>query len=152
MNDDLKSQIRDDLIRHEGVVLEVYLDSEGLKTIGIGHLVTKSDPEWTWPTGTEISEERAFTAFGDDLQSAIEDTEATIDDLYSHPDNVVRVLVNMMFNLGKTRFRKFKKMLHAIRECDYATAAEEMVDSKWYHQVGRRSKELVRLMEWSVYG
>lgn len=148
----LKKQIRDDLIRHEGVVLEIYLDTEGYKTFGIGHLVTKQDVEWTWPTGTEISEERVFTAFDDDLDKAIKETERLVDDLYSHPDNVIRVLVNMMFNLGTPKLRRFKKMLHAVAEQDYATAADEMVDSKWYTQVGRRSQELVRIMEWSVYG
>ena len=57
-----------------------------------------------------------------------------------------RVLVNMAFNLGRNRLSKFKNMLKAVNEGDYQKAADEMVDSKWYRQVGRRSEELVEMM------
>ena len=59
---------------------------------------------------------------------------------------VIRVLVNMVFNLGRPRLSKFKNMLAAVNANDYHLAAEEMIDSKWYRQVGRRSEELVEIM------
>jgi hypothetical protein len=43
----------------------------------------------------------------------------------SHPDNVVRVLVNMAFNLGRTRLSKFKNMVAAVEEKDYVKAAKK---------------------------
>jgi lysozyme len=52
----------------------------------------------------------------------------------------------MAFNLGRSRLSKFKKMVTAVNEGNYAKAADEMTDSKWYRQVGRRSKELVEIM------
>jgi lysozyme len=52
----------------------------------------------------------------------------------------------MAFNLGRSRLGKFKKMIEAVNEGDYEKAAEEMIDSKWYHQVGNRSIELVEIM------
>jgi len=36
-------RFKDDLKRHEGVVLRVYSDSVGLPTVGIGHLVRPED-------------------------------------------------------------------------------------------------------------
>lgn len=141
--------IEDDLIRHEGNVEYIYLDTEGYKTFGVGHLVRKNDIEYSWPVGSPVTKERIEQCFRDDLENAIADCESLFKDLYEHPENVQRVLVNMIFNLGYNKLYKFKKMRKAIKDKDYAKASEEMEDSKWYGQVGRRSQELCRLMEWA---
>lgn len=138
--------IKEDLIRHEGYIREIYLDSEGYPTFGVGHLVTELDPEYTWPVGTPITDDRILAAFEEDFLDALEDAESLVDGLYNHPDNVIRVLVNMAFNLGRPRLKGFKKMLAAIEEHNYGVAADEMVDSKWYRQVRRRGVELENTM------
>ena len=140
--------IEDDLIRHEGYVEEIYLCSAGYPTFGIGHKVTPQDPEYNLEVGSPVSKERCEQAFVQDLAIALEDAEKLLPGLTERPTNVQRVLVNMAFNLGYNRLSKFKRMLNAVNLKDYPRAAEEMIDSKWYHQVGRRGKELVRLMEW----
>ena len=53
----------------------------------------------------------------------------------------------MSFNLGLTRLSKFKKLKTALLQRDYNSAAKEMMDSRWYGQVGRRSRELVKTMK-----
>ena len=142
----LTEQIKEDLVRHEGYVTEIYLCSEGYATFGIGHMVTEQDMEFTWPVGTPVEDERILQVFHDDCKVAIEDAELLVSDLSSHPDRVIRVLVNMAFNIGRPRLSKFKKMLAAVEDKDYVKASEEMKDSKWYKQVGRRSEELVEIM------
>ena len=57
-----------------------------------------------------------------------------------------KVVLDMRFNLGPGGFRGFSKMIAALERDDYDTAADEMVDSAWYHQVGNRSKRLVAMM------
>lgn len=138
--------IKEDLVRHEGYVTEIYLCSEGYPTFGIGHMVTEDDMEYTWPVGTPVTDERILQVFHDDCKSAVKDAELVVDDLYSHPDGVIRVLVNMAFNLGRPRLSKFKKMLAAVNAKDYKTAAHEMIDSRWFHQVKTRGEDLVRIM------
>lgn len=145
-NDELKDIIKEDLIDHEGYVTEVYLDSEGLPTFGIGHLVTETDIEHTWPVGSPVTDERILQCFKDDCDDAWTDACALVLNFDSLPDNVKRVLVNMAFNLGRSRLGKFKNMLTAINEGNFQRAADEMIDSKWYHQTGRRSKQLVEIM------
>ncbi len=56
--------------------------------------------------------------------------------------NRQEALVEMMFNLGETRFRGFKKMLKALDNKDYKKAFDEILDSKWHRerQVGDRSR------------
>ena len=48
----------------------------------------------------------------------------------------------MWFNLGGSRLSKFKNMLAACRSHDWKEMAQQMQESRWYWQVGRRSKEL----------
>ena len=56
------------------------------------------------------------------------------------------VIINMIYNLGITRFNKFSKMISALFIEDYEKAAKEMLDSKWARQVGDRAIRLARIM------
>ena len=51
-----KEQIK----RHEGEVLEIYEDSLGYLTLGVGHLIQKQDPEYGQPAGTPITQDVLF--------------------------------------------------------------------------------------------
>ena len=58
--------VKEDLIRHEGYVPEIYLCSEGYPTFGIGHMVTEEDMENTWPVGSPVTDERTLAVFKKD--------------------------------------------------------------------------------------
>lgn len=133
----------------EGVVYEIYLDHLGHPTFGVGHLVKKSDPEWEQPVGTPVSEERVWECFLEDVRKSIDDCYAVFGKRIFNffPGEVQEVLVNMMFNLGRTRFSKFKKMIAALNHHNYAEAAKEGRDSVWYKQVTNRAERLMTKME-----
>jgi lysozyme len=62
-----------------------------------------------------------------------------------------RVLVDMGFNLGLPILLKFQNMWAAIEDEDWIDAAEQMLDSRWAKQVGRRAARLAEAMrsgEW----
>jgi len=62
-----------------------------------------------------------------------------------------RVLVDMGFNLGTPTLMKFQKMWDAIEDEDWVEASEQMLDSRWAKQVGRRAERLSQAMstgEW----
>lgn len=145
-NQTLIDLVKEDLIRHEGYVREIYLCSEGLPTFGIGHLVTELDPEYTWPVGTPVEDERILSVFDSDFKDAYSDACALFLNFSSLPEQVQRICINMAFNLGRNRLSQFKNMIKAVNEGKWAKAADEMMDSRWYHQVGHRSKELVEMM------
>ena len=133
----------------EGVVYEIYNDHLGYPTFGVGHLVIESDEEHGRPTGTPITEQRVKECFENDLDTAIGECHALyergrFDDL---PDEVQQILVNMMFNMGRTRLSKFKNFNTAILEHDWKTAAVEGRDSLWYRQVTNRAERLMTRME-----
>ena len=139
-------KIKEDLERHEGIVHEIYLDHLGYKTLGIGHLIRQSEPEYIQKVGTPVSQEAIDKYFALDLRIALSDAVRIFGPLEEHPEEVIRVLVNMSFNLGYPRLNRFVKMKEAVANKDYQKAAEEMQDSRWYRQVGRRGPELVSLM------
>lgn len=139
-------KIKEDVERHEGNVPYVYLDHLGYKTMGIGHLIRQSEPEYLLKVGQGVSKEAIDEYFENDLRIAIDDARRIFGDLNEHPQDVIRVLVNMSFNLGYPRLNKFVKMKQAIAQKNYLKAADEMKDSRWYTQVGRRGPELFKLM------
>jgi len=147
MNNELMDLVKEDLIRHEGYVTEIYLDSENLPTFGIGHLVTEADMEHSWPVGTPVTDERILDVFAKDCEAAYSDACAIFMNLDSHPMDCQRVCVNMAFNLGRNRLSKFKNMIRYVNEGNYVMAANEMIDSKWYRQVKTRGVELVDMMK-----
>lgn len=78
--------------------------------------------------------------------------EASGLDWFAGMDDVRKLVVlDMIFNLGLSRFLGFVNTIEAMTHRDYTRAAREMVDSKWYRQTGRRAQRLVRAMhtgEW----
>lgn len=133
----------------EGVVYEIYLDHLGYPTFGVGHLVLETDPESGQPEGTTVSEERVKECFEKDLDTAISECEKLYSDgeFGNLPGEVQEILVNMMFNMGRTRLSKFKKMHAAILEGNWGTAATEGRDSLWYKQVTNRAERLMERLE-----
>ena len=133
----------------EGVEYEIYLDHLGYPTFGVGHLVLETDPEHGQEVGTAISEDRVKECFEKDLDTAISECNALYEDgvFGDLPGEVQEILVNMMFNMGRTRLSKFKKMHAAILEADWKTAAKEGRDSLWYRQVTNRAERLMERLE-----
>ena len=133
----------------KGVVNEVYLDHLGYPTFGVGHLVLETDPEHGAEVGTPVSEERVKECFEKDLDTAISECELLYEEgvFGDLPDEVQQILVNMMFNMGRTRLSKFKKMHAAILESNWKEAAIEGRDSRWHKQVTNRAERLMERLE-----
>ena len=135
-----REQLIDQLIDHEGMELEVYEDSLGIPTIGIGrNLVDRG-----------ITEDEARFLCNNDIDIVERELVAEFP-IVAELDSIrQRVLIDMAFNVGVPRLTGFRKMWAAIHCGDYAEAAVEMMDSKWARQVGRRAKRLSSMMETGV--
>ena len=106
----------------EGVEYEIYKDHLGYPTFGVGHLVLETDPEHGQEVGTPpVSVDRVKECFEADLDTAISECNALYEEgvFGDLPGEVQEILVNMMFNMGRTRLSKFKKMHAAILEADW---------------------------------
>ena len=132
----------------EGVVHEIYKDHLGYPTFGVGHLVLASDPEQGQAVGTPVSEDRVKECFEKDLDTAISECTALYGDSFNNwPGTVQEVLVNMMFNMGRTRLRKFSNFRKALESQDWKQAGVEGRDSRWHKQVTSRAEKLMVRLE-----
>ena len=138
------ADLMEDLKGDEGIRLKAYPDplSGGEPyTIGYGH------------TGGIVPGQRcSFVEARQWLEDDIHKAIASCDKLW--PQWRVRmndarqdVLVNMMFNMGYRRLSGFVETLKAMKRGDFVSAAEEMLDSRWAKQVGRRVVRLAKQME-----
>ena len=140
-------RLREELKTDEGCKYEIYLDHLGLPTFGIGHLVTKSDPEYQKEVGTVVDEIRVNEIFEQDIQVTINECKILFDDWDKLPEEVQLITANMMFNMGRPRLSKFKKMIQAIKDSDWLEAGNQMQDSRWYKQVTNRADRLISRMK-----
>ncbi len=130
------------IILHEGERLHPYRCPAGRLTIGVGRNIEDNG----------ISRDESRMLLRNDIERSRRELSTFA---FSRKLCPVReaVLLDMLFNLGLTRFKSFRKMLVALGQGDYNKAAEEMVNSFWYNQVGNRAKRLVEMMrtgEWPV--
>ena len=139
-------KLREELAEDEGCKYEIYLDHLGLPTFGIGHLITKNDPEYGKDVGTVIEQGRVQSAFNLDIAVTIEDCHRLYKDFDELPEEAQLIIANMMFNLGYPRLSKFKGMKAGVDSRNWSDAADEMVDSRWYTQVPNRARRLVDRM------
>ena len=123
------------IAKHEGLRLKPYKDTVGKLTIGYGRNLDD----------VGISQDIADQMLTEDVAQSIKACRKFkwFEDL-----NEIRqaVIVNMVFNLGITRFRKFKKTIAHIKRRHYCYASDEMLDSKWARQVKGRAEELAHMM------
>ena len=157
-----KEHLLQELVKHEGLRLQVYQDTLGIDTIGIGRNlkdrgISKEElDELDIPTIDHVYEYGITEA--DAMLLAENDVQIVEEELLrAHPCvedlDAVRqlVLVDMAFNLGVPRLCKFKKMWAAIHENKFDVAAKEMLDSRWANQVKSRSTKLAHAMHHGAF-
>jgi len=137
--DDLKARIKE----HEGYRDQVYKDSLGFATIGYGHLILPTDP---YEEGATYNKEDLDKVFDGDFNIAYSNANQLIKDLPLH-HQAKCVIIEMVFQLGIGGVSKFKKMWKALKQNNYQTASEEMLDSRWAKQTPKRAEELSNVMK-----
>lgn len=135
-------KIKEIIKKHEGFRDQVYLCSEGFRTIGYGHKVLDTDP---FKDGEVYPKEMLDKVFDEDFEKARKGAERLLDHL-DPPQPAVDVIISMVFQLGEGGVSKFKNMFAALEEEDYVEAASQMLDSKWHVQTPARCQELANMM------
>jgi len=143
----LQNEIADD----EGIKYELYLCSESHLTGGIGHLITESDTEYYGkPVGTKVPNEQVNEWFERDIETTIKDCKLLFSQFDNLPEEIQHVLANMCFQLGRPRLSKFKNMIAAVEDCDWARMADEMENSRWFKQTTNRAQRLINRVEQQI--
>ena len=117
----------------EGLRLKPYHCTAGALTIGYGRNLD----------AVGITEAEADIMLRADIEIAERGAQALVGNVWDSLSPARKaVLINMTFNLGRTRLAAFKNFLAALSVADYDTAADEMLDSRWARQVGDRATRL----------
>lgn len=105
----------------EGRRTHPYKCSKNKLTIGIGRNIQDRG----------LSDDEIDYIYQNDERIAETEAKTLVDGFEWLADARKIALVSMVFQMGKGRVSKFKKMIAAINENNFALAANEMLDSKW---------------------
>lgn len=136
--------------RHEGYRDRPYDDATGKTvkqgdtiigylTIGIGHNLEKPIPR-----------EVLIHLLKLDIADATNDCLRAFPWFVELTEIRKRAMIDLCFNLGLPRLQKFVKFLRAMSLNEYDTAANELIESSWFKQVGRRGPEIAGMIRGSV--
>lgn len=124
------------LVDHEGMRRKPYRCTAGKLTIGVGRNLDDRG----------ISPDEAMYMLANDIKDARRELSAAFPWFDKLDDVRQAVLIDMCVNLGLSRLQGFRNTLALIGVGKYEAAAQEMLNSKWAEQVGRRAQRLSRMM------
>lgn len=107
---------------HEGIVLEVYNDTKGIPTIGVGHKIL---PGEDFSGG--ISREEAMGLFAKDVQDKLTVTKSLFTHFDSYPNDIKIALLDGVFRGDHKRVYRTTKL---INSGDWVGASEEYVNDR----------------------
>lgn len=121
---------------NEGVRKYPYRCSAGKLTIGIGRNLEDKG----------LSNSEVMYLFDNDLQDTQNSAESIFEDFSQYTIEEQTVILDMLFNLGTTRFKTFKRFIRAIKERDLKEAARQIEQSAYFHQVPSRARRNVKML------
>ena len=134
----LKNKIK----KNEGFRNKPYLDSLGNPTIGYGHLIIKKEEKIL---KTKFSKKFLSSLFDKDFRKALTAYKNNFN-YKKHSKDTKEVLIEMIFQLGIKKQKKFVKMNKHIQDNNMFLAALEMKNSLWYKQTPKRVDGLINLL------
>ena len=132
-----KQRLFKQLRLHEGVEKFPYKCTAGYLTIGVGRNIEERG----------LLDDEIDFLLDNDIEVVMNEVSVTFDWFFDLSEVRQRVVADMIFNLGLPRFKQFKNMIAALEAGDWAEAANQMMDSKWAKQVGKRAERLRDMME-----
>ena len=128
--------LRDFIIKNEGLKLKPYRCSSGKITIGVGRNIED----------VGISEEEAMVLLDNDLKRVSCEFKKIFGYECKYSKEIVIVMKDMLFQLGLSRFKKFKKMIRGVKEKNIKKIIDNIIDSRYYNQVKSRADRNIALL------
>lgn len=148
----LSPELRDELIRDEGLRLLAYRDTRDFWTIGVGHLLGKGEK----PRMTEITRREAEALLAVDVEDAEKLVAEVFGSTIQHLSTAsaeyrvrYRALVNMAFNRGghmKTSTTITPAIKQALLDGSWVKVRKAIEASEWARQVGARATRLADML------
>ena len=131
----LKNRIK----KNEGFSRKPYKDQLGFLTIGYGHLILSNEK---FLLKEKTDKQKLEKVFLDDFNKALKEFHKHFKHLTSNKKDS-ELLIEMNFQMGAERVRKFTKLLYNMRRGHKHLVCFEMMSSFWYKQTPNRVKSLI---------
>lgn len=148
----------------EGVRNDLYKDTLGYWTIGIGHLVTKStnkneaiailDKKFGRATTGKLTDTEVKQLFNEDVQNVVNQIKrnTTVNSVYESLDaNRKMAMINFCFQLGVTGVAGFTNSLKLLKESKWDEAAVNLKKSKWFNQTPNRATRVIEVFRTGTF-
>lgn len=127
----------------EGCRLTSYRDHQGNWTIGIGHKL----PSGKDYSNFKITQKQAQDTLIRDLEWAFDAAREIFPEYDSYPTKTQLGILDMIFNMGESRFRGFTNTIRLIRLREFNRASVEALNSDWArHDVPNRAARTAALL------
>lgn len=149
---ELPEETEKEIVKNEGYREQVYKDSLGKDTIGIGHLLTDEEKASGKIYGIDytdgLSKEEAREVLFNDYMKATDGRDKLLKnfgiDKNNLSDNQLDAINEMVFQLGASGASQFKKTFEFIKQGKYEEAAKEAENSLWFKQTPNRVRNFQR--------
>jgi len=132
----LKKRIK----KNEGFSTKPYKDQLGFLTIGYGHLILSNEKFFL---KKKVNKQKLERVFLNDFNKALKDFHKHFKHLSSNKKES-ELLIEMIFQMGIERVKKFSKLLTYMRKGYKHLVCFEMMSSLWYKQTPKRVKNLIK--------
>ena len=141
------------LLSDEGYKTNVYEDTEGYLTVGIGHKLTEEEKE-IYKKGDYVPSDiikkwttNDINKFSNIAEEGMTEMNLVNSDIYQ---NHKEMWVSFFYQLGKDGGLKFENMFDAIRKGDGQAAHDEALNSLWAKQTPKRAKRFAKFLKENV--
>jgi lysozyme len=129
-------RLKEQLLIDEGLELFPYRCSADKLTIGVGRNLE----------AIGITKEEAMFLLDNDIKNVAFQCKVEFDWFEDLNDVRKEAIINLVFNMGMTTFKKFKKTIGYIKSGDFERAGVELLDSNYARQVGERSVRVANML------
>lgn len=124
-----KDRLTQQLTIHEGLRLKPYKCTAGKLTIGVGRNLDD----------VGITDAEARFMLEGDIARCMGECVREFNWFVDAPELIKEAVINLVFNMGISRFRKFKKTIEHLSNKEYTLAGAELLNSRYADQVGQRA-------------
>lgn len=152
INPEVRSYLLKNIKYFEGYEPKPYKDTQGIPTIGYGinltdpaniEFIKKNTPykvDQVLKGEVNFSEKYASRYVDNKINNVYKEAKNLHPNLDSYPAPVQNVILDLGYNMGTTKLAGFKNFNSALQKGNYSKAAEELKNSNYYNQTGRRAK------------
>jgi len=121
------------LMEFEGYRNNVYKDTEGYLTVGVGHKLTAIECK-KYTEGFFLNDEKIQELYISDIDNAINMAKKVFKTFNNQNGNIQLFLILMCFNLGG-RIKTFRNANQQLEQFNFGLARKDYLDSLWAEQV-----------------